>query len=326
MCSPGYFKVTLGTGITEGQKVAYCPYCRREGEPSDFGTREQIRYAKDVMLREADEGIGRTVKDALGIGPSGRRKLGGGLLSMELSYKAGSRPHVRRPVEEELLRAVVCPHCGLDHVVFGLATWCSDCGRDIFMTHVQAECDVVRKMLADVERRRKELGSRIAARDVENCLEDAVSIYEAVLKALLVRLWRQRGEKEEDIQAALGKRIRNAFQNVTRSAEVVEREFGVPLLVPEDPGTLQKLSGTFEKRHPITHNLGIVDRRYLENALSAEKEGREIRVTCDEVEESLSMLFGVLANLHARLFPQGGGEESTEPPAGADAEDRAAQP
>jgi len=29
-CSPGYFKVMLGTGIVGEQDAAYCPYCRRE--------------------------------------------------------------------------------------------------------------------------------------------------------------------------------------------------------------------------------------------------------------------------------------------------------
>lgn len=45
-CSPGYFKVKGGTGITDGQEVAYCPYCRYEEEPNGFTSEEQIRNAK----------------------------------------------------------------------------------------------------------------------------------------------------------------------------------------------------------------------------------------------------------------------------------------
>ena len=56
-CSPGYFKVTPGTGITDEQVSAYCPYCRHEGEPNDFTTQEQLRYAKDLVLNEAQKGI-----------------------------------------------------------------------------------------------------------------------------------------------------------------------------------------------------------------------------------------------------------------------------
>jgi len=42
-------------------------------------------------------------------------------------------------------------------------------------------------MLADIPRRRENLGRRIAAKDRKNCLEDTVSIFEAVLRALVRR-------------------------------------------------------------------------------------------------------------------------------------------
>jgi hypothetical protein len=77
-CSPGYFKVKKGTGITEGQETAFCPYCRHESEPNDFATKEQVCYAKDLVLREAHEGVEGMLKEALGIGPSGKKQLGAG--------------------------------------------------------------------------------------------------------------------------------------------------------------------------------------------------------------------------------------------------------
>jgi len=91
---------------------------------------------------------------------------------VEMSYKQGSPPHVHRPFEEELRRDLICPPCTLVHAVFGLATWCPDCGQDIFMVHVGKEFEVIRAMLGDVDRRRRELGPRVAARDIENALEE----------------------------------------------------------------------------------------------------------------------------------------------------------
>ena len=301
-CSPGYFRVKLGTGITEGQQVAYCPYCRQEGAPRDFATEEQTRYAKDVMIKEAQQGIEGMIKDAFGIGSSGRRRLGGGLLSMELSYKPSSPSHVQPPHEDVLQRVVMCPNCGLDHAVFGLAFWCPDCGLDIFMTHVGAEYGVVKTMLSDVDRRKTALGARIGARDLENCLEDVVSIYETVLKVLFIRTLRERGKVEDEIQDILKKQVRNVFQNVNRSAEIIEKELGVSLFDPSDAGIREKLTSSFEKRHPITHNLGVVDRKYLEKALSEEREGREINITYTELTESIDIALKVLGSLHGRLF------------------------
>lgn len=172
-CSPGFFKVKPGTGIPRGQLSAFCPYCKHGCEPSAFTTQEQTQYAKSLVIREAHKGINKMFSQALGLGASGKRKIGSGLISMELSYKTGTLPPVRQPFEDEVRRDVICPHCTLNHTVFGLATWCADCGRDIFMTHVSAELAVTRLMLHDVDRRMASLGKRVAAKDMENCLEDA---------------------------------------------------------------------------------------------------------------------------------------------------------
>lgn len=303
-CSPAYFKVKNGTGITGGQTVAFCPYCRAEAKPDDFTTKSQRKYVEELLMHEAHDGMGRMIKKALGIGPSGKRKFGGGLFTMEMSLKQGSKPIVHRPFEEALQRAVICPHCTLDHAVFGLAVWCSDCGRDIFITHVQAEFEVVKAMLGDVSRREKELGLRVATRDIENSLEDVVSIYETVLRALFVRHLRQRGIPKREVESIIHKRIGNGFQSVRRSNEIIFRELAIPLFESVPEQEIAALTKTFEKRHPITHNLGVVDRKYLERIHHAEREGREVFVSPTEILRAIETVMLVVTSLHARLFPQ----------------------
>lgn len=309
-CSPGYFKVKMGTGITGGQEVAYCPYCRHAGDPSDFTTKDQLRYAEEVAIREAEKQVGRMTREAFGLGPTGRRKFGGGLVSFEVSYKADPPRHVHRPLGEELKRDVVCPNCTLDHSVFGLAVWCHDCGKDVFMTHVRAEFNVVQRMLSDVDRRMEMLGARVAARDVENCLEDIVSIFEAVLRALMGRHARAQGLSPDQIEDLL-KKIGNRFQSVSRSQEVLRKEFGLDLFAGMPANVVRALEDTFEKRHPITHNLGVLDRKYLDRIRSSEQEGREIRVTPDEITAATTICLDVLGSLHTRLFP---GKDEGQPP------------
>jgi len=276
-CSPGYFKITPGTGIQSSQSVAYCPYCRHEAEPNDFATQEQIRYAKDMALREAHKGVNNMIRDAFGLGLSGKKKLGGGIFSMEISHKPGPLPYVHRPFEEEVRRDVVCPHCTLNQTVFGLATWCADCGEDIFLTHIEAELAVTRLMLEDVERRQTQLGKRVAAKDLENCLEDAVSIFEAAMRLIARRAMIARGKSSEQIEACF-KKLGNAFQNIDRAQKEVYSIFGQDLF---EESTSEKLKAAFEKRHPIAHNLGVIDRKYME------QEGREVRLTTNEIIEVL---------------------------------------
>lgn len=301
-CSPAYFKVKLGTGITGGQVLAFCPYCRHEAEPNDFATQEQVRYAKDLAVREAHKGLDEVVKDALGLGPSGKRTLGGGLVTMTMTYRPGSLPNVQRPFEDEVRRDVVCPHCTLDHTVFGLATWCADCGEDIFLSHVRGELDVTRSMVGDIGRRRDALGRRVAAKDLENCLEDAVSIFEAAMKALTRRHLDAAGTTPEETETRL-KKIGNVYQNVTRTQKTIADLLGIPLL---EGVAWDALDAAFEKRHPITHNLGVVDRKYLERAQNGDRHGREVRITPPEIEALLDQVLGALAAVHARLFPASG--------------------
>jgi hypothetical protein len=301
-CSPGYFKVKLGTGITEGQVEAYCPYCRQADEPSGFTTKAQVEYAKDVVLREAEKGISNAFENALDLGPSGKKRFGKGPISMEISYQPGHLLPVRPPIGEELRRDVTCPKCGLEHAVFGLANWCPDCGSDIFLVHVDKEFEVVRNMLGDIERRHKQLGARVAVRDVENALEDLVSIFEATLRAMTRRHLKNTGISDEDLEDLLRKRIGNKYQNIQLAAEVSEHELGVELFGGCDKGEVEAFRLTFEKRHPITHNLGVVDRKYLEKVRSGELEGRDVPVTVEEIKSAITFSSRVLQKLHSHLF------------------------
>ena len=301
-CVPGYFKVKPGTGIVGGQQVAYCPYCRRAAPPSDFLTKAQHQYAIDALMSEATVAVDRMIKQALNLGPTGRRSLGSGMISMELAYKSGGRPEVSRPIEEELRRDVRCPHCTLEHAVFGLATWCPDCGRDVFEAHLEAEFQVARRILAAVEDRRSALGPRVAARDIENALEDTVSVFEAVLKSIARRHLVAAGRTSEEVDKLLDKTIRSQFQNPDLASRLWLEHLGLSLFDAVPAEVIAAMTRTFAKRHPIAHNLGVVDRKYLERVASGELHGREVRVSVAEVEAAIDATSTVLTTVYRRLF------------------------
>jgi len=314
-CSPGEFKVTPGTGVTDGQEIVYCPYCRGEAEPSDYTTKEQIRYAKDIAMSEAHDGIQRMLKKTLKLDGRGKRKLtSGGLIDISMELKPSRKPHVRRPFADTLRRDVVCPSCTLDHSVFGLATWCSDCGDDIFTTHVLGEIDVVRIILGDVPRREQAFGARIAASDIENALEDLVSIFEATLKIEIRRHNRNAGESEEDLEKRM-KKIGSRLQSVRNAIDILPNNCGIGF-DHVDSTVLENLDRLFQKRHPITHNLGVVDRKYLERMRSREEEGKDVQVTVQQISDATEIVFDLLEGFHLRLFPnatkaqQGGGGQA----------------
>jgi DNA-directed RNA polymerase subunit RPC12/RpoP len=302
-CSPGYFKIKFDTDITAGKTEAYCPYCAYKGTLSDFPTKGQIKYAKEIGKREATNGIERMFKGSLGLDSTDKKKLGGGLLSLGISFKPSYKPPIRPPFEELLRRDMVCPNCKLEHAVFGIATWCPNCGLDIFLQHVSKEYEVVKMILDDVENRLHRLGTRVAARDVENSLEDTVSIFEAVLRAVTRRKLLQ-SQSSEEVDEFLKKRIANKYQNIELASDIALKELSVSLFESLNENELEFLRLTFEKRHPITHNLGIVDRKYLERAQSGELEGREIRVTPEEVKRTIGFCIIVITDVYPKLFPE----------------------
>jgi len=160
----------------------------------------------------------------------------------------------------------------------------------------------VKSMLSDVDRRREQLGARVAARDVENALEDTVSIFEAVLRAMTRRYMKNSGVSDEEIEDVLKKRVGNRYQSVQRASDVCKQEFNVELFEHCSEREVETFRKTFEKRHPITHNLGIIDRQYLEKVRSGELKGRDVPVVVEEIEGAITFSIKVLRSLHSHLF------------------------
>ena len=302
-CSPAYFRIRPGTGLSGPQTSAYCPYCRQSGEPQTFHTKAQIEYAKKVVAHEAKNAVENMIRETLDLGPSGRKKIGGDFLSIELSFQPSQQVRPSSPVEEELRRDLTCPHCGLEHAVFGLATWCPDCGADLFLEHVRNEFAVIRRILAEIPNRRQSLGARVAARDAENALEDTVSVFEAVLKIMVSRHLLAKGRSSSEVDEALSRVVRNTFQNVSTAAETYKSLLNADLFEGISDGERTELDKVFAMRHPITHNLGIVDRKYLERVRSGELRGREVSADPDRIVNAITIAERVLEGAYLRAFP-----------------------
>jgi hypothetical protein len=98
------------------------------------------------------------------------------------------------------------------------------------------------------------------------------------------------------------RRIGSRMQSVS-SAEAIVPDHCNGTQLFSGAAVLQGLDLVFQKRHPITHNLGVIDRKYLDRVRNGEVEGREVRVEPEEVQQAAHVVFLVLEDLHVRLFP-----------------------
>lgn len=283
----------MGTGITGNLPLAYCPYCRHETAPSNFITAEQKRYALDLVKEQLASGLGDMFAKALQLDSSGKRRIGGGLFSIEMWLERSTRARPRLPFEERVRRDVVCHHCGLDQSVYGLATWCADCGSDIFLTHVEEEFGVIRAMLGDLPRREQVLGARVAGKDLENALEDIVSIFEGGLRAFVRRHLLGSGKTLDEVREIFRKEVRNGFQSIARSEELLRKLCSLEIRQALASPQLEELARVFAKRHLIAHNLGVIDRKYLESTNTHGNEGTELPISIPEIERVLGIAIRV---------------------------------
>jgi hypothetical protein len=108
-----------------------------------------------------------------------------------------------------------------------------------------------------------------------------VSIFEASMRIIMRRAWARTRSPEEADETL--KRLGNALQNLDRASTIVKDALGIELLDGVSTQFVDAAKMGFEKRHPITHNLGVVDRKFLNRVRSGESLGRELRVLPDEV-------------------------------------------
>ena len=52
----------------------------------------------------------------------------------------------------------------------------------------------------------------------------------------------------------------------------------------------------------MTHNLGVIDKKYLERTNQSEREGREVHISSDEVANVLADSYAAISDLHQQLI------------------------
>ena len=246
-----YFKLRPGTGMDTDAR--HCPYCGQVGDPQDFATEDQIKYAKSVAARKILEphlrGLERTLKKM-------ERQTRRGPISLKADIRR--KPfRLHRYAERELETSVTCDNCSLEFSVFGVFASCPDCQRLNALTTCLASLDVAckRVRLAGDPSMDADLGKQFP----RDALRDAVSALDSYGKAL---------------RAKYPDRIRSrAKTNLFQDAAALDVELRTAALPAIDsillPDEARLLTWFLQARHVYEHNAGVVDDRFVDRVPEA---------------------------------------------------------
>jgi DNA-directed RNA polymerase subunit RPC12/RpoP len=297
-CQPKYFKIFVsGSKEKEPENIEtekkdkisqdiFCPYCGYRGNMQEFHTREQIEWIKSMLERDMVRSIQDTFRNTF----RHTEPRTGSFFSME--FKPGRLPSVRHYAEENLKRNVACNKCGQKYAVYGIAYHCPSCGGGNILVHFERSKQILQSLLDSGEVILENGGEEAFHHHLGNCLEDVVSLFEGFHKSLYSRAVKERGSREEAEEKITS--IKTNFQRLSGAEAYFRKDLGVEIFSPLSSKEMEFLEVFFLKRHVITHNLGLVDQKYLEKAKSMEGQGRELEVSKADIEKGLELVDKVI--------------------------------
>jgi len=294
-CQPKYFKMSMTIPDEISKKIEdfsqidlTCPYCGMVDNMQHYHTKSQIEWIKSMMFRD----VAKTFQNMLKSSFKPMPRTSKGMFSISITYKPGHLPSVRHYVEEKLKQTVVCDDCGYNYAVYGISFHCPLCGNGNLIQHLNRSANIIRVLLEEHERVSQERGQEVGQQMVGNALEDVVGLFEAFLKHIYQYEIKRRFSKE-DAEAKIMK-IRVNFQRLEGAEALLSKDLGFTLFAECDQEDRNFLQEQFLKRHVLTHNLGLVDKKYIEKAQVYEKQGAELDIKSIDVTKALEIVVGVV--------------------------------
>lgn len=288
----GYFKIEFGTGLQAEDLPCHCPYCGHVAKHDHFWTKEQIEFARSVVLRKAADAIRKDLKK-MEFTQKSKGPLG---FEFSLRFKPGSPVPIRHYREKELETEVVCGNCTLRYSVYGVFAFCPDCGQHNSLQIFEKSIQVVAKMVKLAEGKEEEVSRAL----IENALEDCVSVFDGFGRELC-RVYASNMANRTN--RTMVERIR--FQNLEGARRNLRNATGLDICSQVTADEWRTLVRGFQKRHLIAHRMGVVDEDYLAKVPDGKAVvGRRIRVLPEEVRNLLQLVGKVARGLSAATVRQ----------------------
>ncbi|MBB3237053.1 hypothetical protein [Phyllobacterium endophyticum] len=251
-----------------GTKKTVCPYSGVIDDDDAFIHPEDIKAARATVEHAAVEDVRSAFREMFS--DLGRKHKG-------ITFKAGPsrskpKPRFRR---KDLMRELVCDHCGRDYGVYAISLFCPDCGAPNLALHFAREVELVSAQVDLAEALDNEL-EELAYRLLGNAHEDVLTAFEATLKVAY-----RHGVSQRHEDTAPVKPVGNDFQNVARGRKRYVF-FGFDPFASLSASELKILELNIQKRHVIGHNLGVIDEKFADLAGNA-KIGETVALVGEDI-------------------------------------------
>lgn len=268
-----YFKIKFGTGLP-GATDCHCPYCNHVESQKQFFTKEQVEYVKSVALNKISGELLQVMKKAE------RRPDPRAFISIGITVKGSPTPIIRY-AEKELEERVSCSSCTLEYTIYGAFAFCPDCGVHNSLQIINANFDLVIKMLDLAEMAPPAVMPKL----IENALEDAVSSFDGFGR-----------------EHCAGQAFKVSFQNIESARDKLQRAIGVDIADGLDVAEWRFACEQFQKRHLLAHKMGIVDAEFLgRTGGSPALLGRKVDISDENVRNLVKHLRVMASKLYSDI-------------------------
>ncbi len=281
----GYFKIQSGTGLTGKDLPCHCPYCGHCAGHDQFFTKEQIEYAKSVVINKV---TGAILKDFKELEFEHRPR---GAFGIGISMKVEGHPHpIRYYREKELETEVICDSCTLRYMIYGVFGYCPDCGVHNSLQILTNNLELVERVLVFAETQESAVAEALLA----NSLEDCVSAFDGFGRETC-RIFSKKATDETKAGSL-------SFQSIERARQRVLDLFGVDFAQFIDPQGWTLVTRCFQKRHLLAHKMSVVDQDYIKATKDlAATVGRKIQIQSAEVRALVAPLQAIGEHLFDSL-------------------------
>lgn len=161
-------------------KQTVCPYSGTIADDNAYTHPDDMKAAlemvKHAAAQDVEEAVANMFKSVFKGGSSRN-----GPISITASVKRGAPKPKPRFARQDLMRELICDHCGRDYGVFAISLFCPDCGAPNVRLHFAREAELVDDQVSLAEEVRIEK-EELAYRLLGNAHEDVLTAFEATLK------------------------------------------------------------------------------------------------------------------------------------------------